>query len=284
MPVMSLPTKTDSVCPPGLYLIPFVLVLLIYLPTLRDLISDWYGDSNYSHGFLVPVVSAYLLLSRRRELAAIPARPSNSGLLLMLGGIVLFLLGSAGAEYFTARVSFVLTLFGLVWYLFGNRVASVSWFAFFFLCFMIPIPSVIYYSIAFPLQVLVSKFTVGLLQILGMAIARQGNIIHLSDGLSLEVADACSGMRSVTALLALGAIYAYWSQKRLTAQILLFLSAVPMAVLANVVRVSVTALLAVSVTSDVSAEPLHSILGLSVFLISFAGLFIFGLILKRVFP
>jgi exosortase len=281
---MSLPTKKDSAYPPGLYLIPFVLLVLVYLPTLRDLISDWQGDSNYSHGFLVPVVSAYLLWSRRRELAAIKAKPSNSGLLLVLGGMVLFLMGSAGAEYFTARVSFVLTLFGLVWYLFGNRVASVSWFAFFFLCFMIPIPKVIYYSIAFPLQVLVSKCTVGLLQVLGMAIVRQGNIIHLSGGLSLEVADACSGMRSVTALLALGAIYAYWSQKRLTAQILLFLSAVPMAVLANVIRVSVTALLAVSITTDVSAEPLHSILGLSVFFISFAGLFIFGLILKRVFP
>ncbi len=268
---------------PGLAVVPLAVMLLVYLPTLYDLVSDWYHDDNYSHGFLIPLVSAYLIWSVRRDLAKIAFRPGKAGLVLMIAGLGLFVAGTAAAEYFTARFSFVLTLFGLTWYLFGRDVGRKTWFAFFFLCFMIPIPYVIYYNIAFPMQLLATKITVGALDFIGMTVVRQGNIIHVAGGKSLEVAEACSGIRSLVSLLALGAIYAYWSQKRLVAQIILFLSTIPIAVFANVVRVLITSLLVSTFLPEATKEPMHSILGMSVFVTSFICLFVFGAIVRKVF-
>ncbi len=279
---MSDVTLTKSTNKSGLLWVPFALLVLVYGPTLLDLVVDWYQDDNYSHGFLVPLISAWLIWSKRRDLAAIPREPGAFGLVLVIFGASLFVLGTAAAEYFTARMSLVITLFGLVWYLFGAPLIRRTWFAFFFLCFMIPIPYIIYYAVAFPMQLLATKITVGMLDFAGMAIVRQGNIIHLAGGYSLEVADACSGIRSLVALLALGALYAYWTQKRLPAQIVLFLMTVPIAVAANVIRVLITTVVASVGFREITQEPLHSLMGLSVFLIAFVFLFILGAILRRI--
>jgi len=276
-------TAKKSAFSPLLIALPFVLLLAAYLPILVDLVSDWYHDANYSHGFLVPIVSAYLIWTVRKELAEATIKVGKAGLVMILIGLGLFVVGTAAAEYFTARFSFVLTLFGLTWYLFGGEIGRRTWFAFFFLCFMIPIPYVIYYNIAFPMQLLATKITVGALDFIGMTVVRQGNIIHVAGGQSLEVAEACSGIRSLVSLLALGAIYAYWSQKKLLPQLILFLSTIPIAVFANVIRVLVTSLLVSTFLPEATEEPLHSILGLSVFITSFLCLFIVSAILRKVF-
>jgi len=267
---------------PALTAIPFVVLLVVYLPTLFDLVSDWYHDDNYSHGFLIPLVSAYLIWSVRGDLAKVTVKPGPAGLIMILCGLGLFVAGTAAAEYFTARFSFVLTLFGLSWYLYGAEIGKRTWFAFFFLCFMIPIPYVIYYNIAFPMQLLATKITVGALDFIGMTVVRQGNIIHIAGGQSLEVAEACSGIRSLVSLLALGAIYAYWSQKRLVLQMILFLSTIPIAIFANVIRVLVTSLLVSTVLPEITQEPWHSLMGLSVFVIAFICLFLVGAIIRKV--
>lgn len=264
-----------------LTLLPFALLVALYLPVLGELVVDWWQDDNYSHGFLVPVISAWLLWKKRDRLLA-ALQQDNRGLLLLIGGLVLFVLGTGAAEYFVARFSFVVTLFGLCWYLFGRQFARIGWFEFCFLAFMIPIPYVIYFAATFPMQLLASKITVGALELIGMNVVRQGNIIHLP-GYSLEVAEACSGMRSLVSLLALGALYAYLTQTRLTAQVILFLSTIPIAVMANVFRVFVTAILAYVVTDEVTREPLHSLMGLSVFVVAFFMMFFEGLILRRLF-
>ena len=147
---------------------------------------------------------------------------------------------------------------------------------------MIPIPYVLYYAATFPMQLLASKITAVSLSLIGMDVVRQGNIIHIP-GYSLEVADACSGMRSLVSLLALGALYAHLSQRRLTSKVILFLSTVPIAVAANVFRVFVTALIAHTVTTEVTQEPLHTIMGLSVFVVAFVLLFVLGAILRKLF-
>jgi exosortase len=148
---------------------------------------------------------------------------------------------------------------------------------------MIPIPYVIYYAVAFPLQITATKITVVILNAVGMGVVRQGNIIHLADGYSLEVAEACSGMRSLVALLAIGALWAYLFHKRLIARIVLFLSAIPLAVVANVIRVLITTVLVAAISLEVTAEPMHTIMGLSVFVIEFIGLFLVGSVLNKVF-
>jgi exosortase len=262
--------------------LPYLLLAAFYAPVLYDLVWDWAHDDNYSHGFLIPVVSGWLLWTKRKELAAVSCKVDGRGLAVILLGLLLFILGNGAAEYFVVRFSFVVLLFGLTFYLFGRELIRSTWFEFFFLLFMIPIPYVIYFAATFPMQVLASKITVGILNLIGMGVVRQGNIIHLP-GYSLEVAEACSGMRSLVSLLALGALFAYMSQKRLSARAILFLSTIPIAVVANVFRVFVTSLLAYTVSSEVAEEPIHSIMGLSVFVVAFVCLFIEGFVLRRIF-
>ncbi|MEW6050220.1 MAG: exosortase/archaeosortase family protein [Candidatus Zixiibacteriota bacterium] len=262
--------------------LPYVLLLAFYAPVLSELIWDWAHDDNYSHGFLIPLVSGYLLWKKRNELAAVAHTVDSRGLAVVILGLVLFILGNGAAEYFVVRFSFVVVLFGLTYYLFGRELVKQGWFEFFFLLFMIPIPYVIYFAATFPMQVLASKITVFVLNIIGMGVVRQGNIIHLP-GYSLEVAEACSGMRSLVSLLALGALYAYMTQRGFLAKSILFLSTIPIAVIANVFRVFVTSILAYGVSNEVAEEPIHSIMGMSVFVVAFVFLFIEGFILRKLF-
>ena len=263
-------------------LIPLVGLVIVYLPALYDLVGDWWGDPNYSHGFLIPIVSIALVWQKRDVLGTLPKSTDRRGLALLALAMIMFVVANCAAEYFTLRFSFVMALIGLTLYLFGPAVIRTTWFAFFFLLFMIPLPYVIYYAVTFPMQTLATKVAVEALNILGMNAIRQGNIIHIADH-TLEVAEACSGIRSLVSLLALGAIYAYSSQKRFAAQALLFLSTIPIAVVSNVFRVLVTSIGVAAVTDQITKEPLHSVMGLSVFVVAFILLFMFGAILRRVF-
>lgn len=265
------------------WVLPFVALVIVYAPALYELVLNWSQDANYSHGFLVPLVSGWLLWQKRDQLKEFVPTTQPAALALVILAGLFFVIGNGGAEYFTVRVSFVMMLFGLVWYLFGRRMVQLIWFELAFLLFMIPIPYVVYYALTFPMQLLASKITAGTLSAIGMAVVRQGNILRLPDGTSLEVAEACSGMRSLVSLLALGALFAYMTQKRFAGKILLFLATIPIAVIANVFRVFVTALLATTVTTEVTTEPIHSLMGLSVFVVSFVLMLIVGAILKAVF-
>jgi exosortase len=279
---MEKPLTNTRLSVPISYYLPFAVLLFVYLPALYDLIQDWYLDDNYSHGFLVPLVSGYLIYIRRAELAATPRMIDRRGLLLVAVGLLIFVLGNGAAEYFTVRLSLVVTLTGLTLYLFGWELMRKVWFAFFFLLFMIPIPYVIYYAASFPMQNLATIITVTIMKILGLNVVQQGNIIHVPE-YSLEVAEACSGIRSLVSLLALGALYAYLTQKRFLPRALLFFSTIPLAVAGNVFRVLITSILAYSYSDAVAKEPLHSLLGLSVFVVVFFSLFFLGLILRQVF-
>lgn len=262
--------------------IPFVLLALMFLPTIYDLVIDWWEDSNYSHGFLIPLVSGYWLYGQRDELSKINQQHDRRGLIVLAFSLLLFVMANGAAEYFTLRLSFVMALVGLIYAIFGLELLKKIWFPLFFLLFMIPIPYVIYYAISFPMQQLASVITVYGLDFLGMAVIRQGNIIHVGNH-SLEVAEACSGIRSLVALLALGAIFARSSQKRFSAQFVLFLSTIPIAVVGNVIRVLLTTILVATGGDFILEEPFHSGMGLIVFIVAFVGLSLLSVILRRVF-
>lgn len=267
---------------PRWWWLPFAALLVIYLPALIDLVENWYTDANYSHGFLIPVVSGYLLYKKREMLAANVGRVDPAGLWLVILGLGMFIVANGAAEYFTLRFSLVVTLFGLVYFLFGPKMIRCCWFELAFLVFMIPIPYVIYYAATFPMQLMASKITVAILNVLGAGAVRQGNVIHLG-GISLEVAEACSGIRSLVSLAALGAIYAYMSLKHGGARTLLFIATAPVAILANVARVFVSAVLAYAASVDVTIEPMHSIMGLIVFVVAFIMLALIAGLLRRIF-
>lgn len=256
-----------------------LLFVLLYLQVMIGLVSDWWNDSNYSHGFLVPVVSAYLIWRKREKLKSLERKRSWFGFLILISGLGIYILGTAGAEYFSVRFSLAVVLFGLLFYLHGKGWAKELIFPLTFLVFMIPIPNVIYYSIAFPMQLFSSKITHLILHTIGLPSIRQGNILHLPN-YSLEVIEACSGLRSLVSLLALGAFFAYVTFKSNLKRAILFLSVFPIAIGANVFRILVTALGAYVVSPKLAEDFLHKVSGLIVFLIAVLSLFILSQIIK----
>jgi exosortase len=265
---------------PPIWLIAFGLLLLLYLPVLKGLVAEWSTDDNYSHGFLIPLISAYLLWRKRGTLRELyKPEGDRAGLIFILGGMLLFILANAAAEYYTLRVSMVITLFGLVWFLTGRKVATASWFEIFFLLFMIPIPYVVYFAMTFPMQLFATKVTVKLLNFIGLTAVRQGNIIHLP-GYSLEVVEACSGLRSLISLLALGAVYARLTQPNLWRQWFLFLATIPIAIVANIFRIFATAVGAYAISKELAEDFLHTVSGALVFVVSFIMLAILGWLIK----
>jgi exosortase len=256
------------------------VILVMYLPILAQLAGEWYTDDNYSHGFLIIPISAWIVWKKRAVLRTIPLESSKWGIPVIVASLLIFILGTAGMEYFTARVSLVGLLFGITLYLAGARFAREIWFAYFFLLFMIPVPYIIYYSATFPLQLLGSKVASGLLGIMGIPHLRQGNIIHLPDNYSLEVAEACSGLRSLVTLLALGALLAYWTQTFKWKALTLFAATIPIAIAANIFRICITAVGAYGISRAVAEDFIHELSGTIVFMFSLACLLFLSSILR----
>jgi exosortase len=274
------PPESASAIPLWQILVLGAAFLILYLPILIDLVSDWYNDPNYGHGFLIIPVSAWLIWKKRAVLKTIPLETGKWGLPVTIASLALFILGTAGAEFFTTRVSMVGLLFGITLYMAGPRFLREIWFAFFFLLFMIPVPYIIYYSVTFPLQLLGSKIAAGVLGVIGIPHLRQGNIIHLPDNYSLEVAEACSGLRSLVTLLALGALLSYLTLKTKWKALTLFFATIPIAIAANIFRITITAIGAYGISRKIAENFLHELSGTIVFMFSLICLLILSSILR----
>jgi len=249
-----------------------------YGPVLVELVRDWIRDPNYSHGFLIPLVSAYFLWRNRQELRNALVSPSIIGVGGVLLAAAMLILGTAGAEVFTQRVSFILLLASLVLFLQGWRRLRVVAFPLAFLLLAIPLPYVIYYSLTAPMQALAAKCAVVGLKGIGVPAIAQGNIIHMPQG-SLEVAEACSGIRSLYAFLAVGALVAYSTSIPLWGRLLIFLMTIPLAVAGNAVRVWGSGMGAYLIGPEATGGTIHELFGLMVFAVSLG---VFVLIRKAV--
>jgi len=251
-----------------------ILLIGIYFQVIIELVVQWWDDPNYSHGFLIPLVSGFFVWKARKKLGTLPTQNSNWGLLVLVVGLGLYVVGTAAMEYFSVRFSMVVVVIGLVLYFGGKKFLKTLWFPLVFLAFMIPIPYVIYYSVTFPMQLFSSKLACGFLQLSGLSVMRQGNVIHLPN-YSLEVIEACSGLRSLMTLSALGAAMAYMTQKSLVGGVIVFFSSIPIAIGANVFRLVITALGAFLISPKFAEGFLHEASGLVVFL---SGLFCLSLV------
>lgn len=252
----------------------------VYWSAIRYMVSVWYEDPNYSHGFLIPLVSAYLVWDRRRELAAVARRPSPWGLALIGGGLCLFLLGHLSGENFTKLFSMLPVIAGTICFTVGPGFLRIIAFPFGFLVFMLPVPYLLYNAAAFPLKLFVSWVSVLVLQSLGIQVVRDGNLITLSTT-TLEVADACSGIRSIISLLALSAVLAYSAQKGWFRQVSLVVLSVPIAVVANSFRVIVTGILADRYGAGVALGFLHEFAGVAIYALAIVLLLIASLALNK---
>jgi exosortase len=219
------------------------LVAALYSGTVPGLVLDWWTRPDFSHGLLIPPLALYLAWLRREEVLAAPAAEDSRGLLVVLAACVAFLAGKAGAEFFLTRVSLVILLAGLLWTFWGLERLKRLGFPLVLLATMVPVPAIVFNLLAAPLQLLASEAATRTLQGLGLAVYRDGNIIHLPE-ISLGVAEACSGLRSLFSLLVMALLVGYWRCRRPAARALLVLAAVPVAVGANVARIAATGLLA----------------------------------------
>ncbi|MBW2186000.1 MAG: exosortase/archaeosortase family protein [Deltaproteobacteria bacterium] len=262
-----------------LALIP--LLVLTYWSIVSGMVFDWNNDPNYSHGFLVPLISGYMIYQKWPELKKLTVEPSNSGLLAVIGSLGLLILGFAGTEYFTMRVSLVFLLASIVIFWFGWVVFRALLFPLAFLLFMVPLPYIVYDAMAFPLKLLVAKFSVVSLKFMGIAVLREGNIIMFPQ-IVLEVADACSGLRSLMSLIALAVAYAAFSHTSHIKRIIIVLSAVPIAIATNMFRVIVTGVLAQYYGAAAAEGFFHEFAGITVFAIAMVLLFLLGAILTKV--
>ena len=256
------------------------LLAVVYATVVPDMAGQWLGDPNYSHGFLVPLISGYFIYQKWPELLKTPVRPSRLGLPLILASLALFVVGIAGTEYFTMRSSLVFLLAGIVLYCFGRQVLKVLALPIGFLLFMVPLPYIVYDAMAFPLKLFITKVSVFVLKATGIIVWREGNIIMFPQTV-LEVADACSGLRSLMSLLALSVAFAFFSQKSNLKRTLLVLSAIPIAIITNMLRVIVTGFLAQYYGAAAAEGFFHEFAGMAVFAMAMVLLVGFGALLRK---
>jgi exosortase len=240
-----------------------------YFEVARKLVHDWSVNENYSHGFLIVPLAAYLAWERRARLCAAPLAPSLFGLAVILAGIGGLAAGTLGAELFVARVSLLIVLAGTVLFLAGWQHLRILAFPLAFLLLMIPIPMIIFNQVAFPLQILASQVGESVLRAVDVPVLRQGNIITLANT-TLEVAEACSGIRSLVSLLTLSIVYAYFTERGRGIRLLLILSTIPIAILTNGLRVAAIGVAAYQHGPGVTEGFFHDLSGWLVFVLAFA--------------
>ncbi|MBI2221521.1 MAG: exosortase [Acidobacteria bacterium] len=255
---------------------PVVLIIsfaLLYRDVLTGLVADWMGDQNYSHGFLIVPLALYFAWERRRELAEAPGGPSIVGLFIALGSISLLVAGVLGSEFFLTRVSMVGTIAGVVLFVLGPHHLRVLAFPLAFLLLMIPIPAIVFNQIAFPLQLFASWFGETALAVSGVPVLREGNLIVLTDT-TLEVAEACSGIRSLVSLFTLGVVYAYFMESRTAIRVILACATVPIAIITNGCRIAGTGVAAQVYGSRAAEGFFHTFSGWLLFVMAFGLLFL----------
>jgi exosortase len=259
------------------------LVAALYGPILTQLVVQWWQDPDYGHGFVVPFFVGYVLYQCRHKLQHVPRGASNLGFPVMLGAIVLLLAGTLGAELFVSRSSLLFLLGGMILFFAGWKMLRAVAFPLAFLVLMIPLPALIYNQVTFPLQLLASRLASNSLELLGIPVLREGNVLVLPN-YSLEVVEACSGIRSLMSLIALAVAYGYFVEKRLWARITLVVLMVPIAVASNALRVVGAGVVTYSWGPQYAEGFFHFFQGWLIFVSAVACMLLVHSFLSRVAP
>ena len=249
----------------------------LYWNILSSLVRQWSSDDNYSHGFFVVPLALYFVWERRAALGNAAIRPSSAGLVIVAASLLLLVAGLLGAELFLTRVSLIGVIAGSVLFIWGWEHFRVLAFPIAFLLLMIPLPAIVFNQLAFPLQLVASRAGETAIAAAGIPVLREGNLLHLP-GRTLEVAEACSGIRSLVSLLMLAIVLGYFTERRAGPRVILALAAVPIAILANATRVAGTGLASHWISPEAADGFFHTVSGWLMFLVALGGL----LLLQRV--
>jgi exosortase len=257
------------------YIGPAVITIvsaLLYWRIALDLFNDWWTQPNLSQGLLIVPFAAYLAWMHRGETLACRAQPALRGLLLIALACFLFVMGTVAAEFFLSRISLVVLLTGCIWAFWGTARLRTLAFPLILLATAIPLPALVYNSVAAPLQLFASDVATTIAQSVGVTVYRDGNIINLAH-MSLGVEEACSGLNSLSAMMVGSVLLGFLMCERPLSRWLLFFLSIPLAIAANVVRVGGTAVLA-DYNEQFAQGFYHALSGWLVFLVGFSGLFL----------
>jgi len=279
-------------------------VAFAYWGVLGQLGRFWWEDENYSHGLLIPFVIGYIIWSERERFARVELRPRVAlGAAFVVFAILMLWAGTAGAELFTQRVSFVVLLAGVAVYFWGWRVLRAVAVPLALLALAIPIPAIVFNKIAFPLQIFASQCAVWVMRLVNIPVLRDGNVIELyplgsTTTKKLEVVEACSGIRSLMTLVTLAVVFAYFTtpsddagaggrrlaRYRTLRAVLIVVASVPIAIITNAARVSGTGVLARFYGTQVADGFFHEFSGWVIYIVAFLLLFAFGWLVDRFNP
>lgn len=265
------------------YAVIALLLVAIYYRIGIKLVHDWYTLPDYSHGFLVPLFSLFLVWDRRKAIRNTPIRQSWAGIPLIIFAIAVLILGVYGVDLFTSRISFVILMAGLIWTFAGRAMLRELRFPLLVLLLAIPFPEIIFNKITFPLQLLASRIASDILPILGVPTLHEGNVIQLPV-MKLEVAEACSGIRSLMSLFTLAIFYGYFLDRSTTRRTLLALASIPIAVAANVVRIVGTGLCVQYWDPDKALGFFHEFSGWVMFVVSLICLYLVHRVMLLISP
>lgn len=256
------------------------LFVAVYFLTMRHLVIVWLNNDDMGHGFFVPVVAGYIVWQRRDHLLAMDFKPAWWGLGIIVIGMVESYIGTLGAEQFMQATAMLVTLVGVLLAFGGVPLVQELAFPLLLLPFMIPLPALLYNKITFPLQLFASWVAENVLNAINIPTIRDGNVLELPTQ-KLNVAEACSGIRSLLSLTFLSLVYGYFFERRVGIRVVLFLATVPIAILANAGRVTLTGILSEKVDPSMAHGTSHTIEGFLVFIVAIAMLIGLHTILNR---
>jgi exosortase len=243
------------------------LLIALYSQVFPVWFEDLWNDPNYSHVYIVPIISGFVLWQRRQYLAALSIRGSWQGMPIVLAGVVALILGDLGAETFLMRTSLIVVLAGLVLFHFGSRALRGLAFPIGYLLFLVPMPAIFFYAMTARLQNLAAESGAWVLDLLGVPTLLDGNIIHLSR-VTLGVTEACSGIRSLITRVALGVAWAYLMLPTRWMRVVLVASVLPITIVSNAGRIVTTGLVARSFGVEYAEGFFHFISGWLVFVMA----------------
>jgi exosortase len=258
----------------------FMLVIIVYLPTIMWMVDRWTAAEAYcSHGFVVPFISSFIVWQKKRELSELKINPSNLGWLFFILGISIHAISAILQVYFSSGFSLIFVLIGLVLLFLGKEFLRQLLFSILFLALMIPLPIITIVNLSFKLQIFAAQVAAIILNKLGIQAIREGSVIKTAHSY-LIVIDSCSGIRALITLVGLGVLLAYFSNISKTKKAILVLSSVPIAIFINVIRITSLALVNELYGSKIATGIFHSIIGVLVFVLALLGLLLVSKLLE----
>lgn len=263
------------------YGILFLVFLVLGIPIYYDMFNQWFNEQDNSHCILIPFVSMFLGYRYAKTVTREMIRPYGPGIIFLVISLFFYIISIVGEIALFARIAFITTLFSLALFNLGFDVMRRLYFPLLFLFFMIPIPITLYNMVAFPLQLFASNVSANIVFGVGIPVIREGNVLHLTNG-SLEVAEACSGIRSLVSYITLAIFFVHLARFSIIKKLIMLCLAVPLALTANIARVSFSCILAHNYGTSVASGFLHEFSGMAVFIAGIILMLLMSSLLNRI--